>query len=688
MPRHPLYLAIAASLTSLPTLADHMEELVVTATHSTRTIDVTNALVISPDVAELLKEAPGANVNSNGPLTGIPQYRGMYGSRIATAIDGNQLAPSGPNWMDPPISYVVGSQLESLEVYRGIVPVSVAQESIGGAIDARIDKGAFSDSSDFGATGRAMSSAQSVNGGYSVNSNLYASNDQHRLKLAALTESGNNADFPDGKILPTKYERDRYDVGYGFRSGSHTFQLDYGYNDTGDTGTPALPMDIRYIHGDLYNFGYQVEAGPDTTIELALYGSELRHSMDNYKLRQPPASAADWRRNTAKSDNLGFRLEGTLRDDGGMWTLGTDGFDSTHDSDIDNPNNAMFFVRNFNSAEREVLGAFVERQQSLGANWTAEFGARYNRVDMDAGKVDGTPAMMMPPAQMLRDEFNNAQRSQTDNNVDLVAKAWFAASDSSSWYLGVARKNRSPSYQERYLWLPLEATAGLADGNTYTGTIALDPETSNQVEFGLDFSGERLTLSPRIFYNKVDDYIQGTPSESAAAVMFVNMMSGGKAPPPLQFNNVDAKLYGFDMDWSLQLDDHWALSGLLNYVRGERDDINDNLYRIAPPNASFRLGYAEATWSASVEGVVYDQQNNVSATNSEQKTSGYGLVNLKATWQATQGLQLAAGVDNLFDREYRDHLNGYNRAANPDIALRERLPGYGINAFARVMYTF
>lgn len=51
-------------------------------------------------------------------------------------------------------------------------------------------------------------------------------------------------------------------------------------------------------------------------------------------------------------------------------------------------------------------------------------------------------------------------------------------------------------------------------------------------------------------------------------------------------------------------------------------------------------------------------------------------------------LQLAAGVDNLLDREYRDHLGGYNRAANPDIALRERLPGYGINAFARLVYEF
>jgi len=168
----------------------------------------------------------------------------------------------------------------------------------------------------------------------------------------------------------------------------------------------------------------------------------------------------------------------------------------------------------------------------------------------------------------------------------------------------------------------------------------------------------------------------------------MNMMNGSNNPPPLQFSNVEAKLYGFDMDWALQLGRHWALSGIVNYVRGERDDINDNLFRIAPPNATVRLGYARHSWSAQVEGVVYDSQNKVSETNREQDTSSYGVVNLSATWQATSALQLAAGVDNLFDREYRDHLSGYNRAANPDIAKRERLPGYGVNAFARLMYEF
>ena len=117
--------------------AQELEELVVSGRHDTRTIDVADTLSISPDVAELLREAPGANVNTNGPITGIPQYRGMFGPRIAVSLDGNHLAPSGPNWMDPPLSYAVTAQLESLEVYRGIAPVSVAQEAIGGAIDAR-----------------------------------------------------------------------------------------------------------------------------------------------------------------------------------------------------------------------------------------------------------------------------------------------------------------------------------------------------------------------------------------------------------------------------------------------------------------------------------------------------------------------------------------------------------------------
>jgi iron complex outermembrane receptor protein len=668
-----------------------MEELVITASHDTRTIDVADELLIAPDVTQLLKKAPGANVNSNGPLTGIPQYRGMYGSRIAISMDGAHIAPSGPNWMDPPLSYAVGGQLESLEVYRGIAPVSVAQESIGGAIDVKSMHGEFASGEDFELAGRVIGNAQSVNNSYHAESAVYASNQQNRIRVAAMTENGDDAEFSDGKIRPTEYERQRYDIGYGFRTGYHTLQLDYGYNDTGDSGTPALPMDIEKIEGDLYGLRYNFDRNELIHSMVSLYDQDLDHTMTNYLLREPPAPS-QWRRNTASSDNKGFKLSTTLIDDTGSSTFGFDGLSAKHNSDIDNPNNPMFFVENFNDARREVLGAFLERQQDFTAQWQGEFGIRFNRVEMDSDEVNGTPAMMMPPAAMLRDTFNNSKLKQVDNNLDLVAKARYRATDNTSWYAGIAQKNRSPSYQERYLWLPLEATAGLADGYTYIGTVGLDPEVSRQIEAGLDYSNGGLTVSPRIFYSKVSDYIQGTPSEDAAAIAFVRMMNtqnGTNNPDPLQFTNVDAQLYGFDMDWAWYLTPQWSLSGLVNYVRGERDDSSDdNLYRIAAPNATIALTYTAASWAATVETVGYAKQDDVSAVNNEQESSSYGLINLNATWQATAGLQLAAGVDNLLDKKYEDHLGGYNRAANPDIVKGTRLPGYGTNVFARVMYEF
>ncbi|WP_439100271.1 TonB-dependent receptor [Congregibacter sp.] len=690
--RSGLYAAIIAITTTNPSSALDLEELIITARHDARTIEVTEAISISPDAAELLRDAPGANIATNGPITGIPQYRGLFGPRISVSLDGSLLAPAGPNWMDPPLSYAVTAQLEALEVYRGIAPVSVAQESVGGAIDARTRRMEFTDSDQIITEGRLVGSAQSANAGYQVDADLQAANDRHRVKIAAMMQQGDDAEFAGGTILPSSYERERYDLGYGFRWGDHSIQVDYGYNDTGSSGTPALPMDIGYFEGDLYKLAYRFEPTEGLQLSASIYASELDHGMSNYALRPAPASPGSWRRNIADTSNQGFKLEASLADDTGLWRAGIDGFDESHNSNIDNPNNSMFFVVNFNDAERSVLGSYLERDQNIGENVQMELGVRVNHIRTDAGEVNGTPAMMMPPAQALRDAFNNADREQTDNNFDLVAKVNYVASDQLSLYAGLAQKQRAPSYQERYLWLPLEATGGLADGQLYIGDINLDSEQAHNLEFGLDFTGDRLQMHPRVFYYRIDDYIQGTPLGSThPATMMVRMMNnmnGTNRADPLQFSNVDAQLFGFDMDWAWRVSQRIELSGLVNYVRGERRDINDNLYRIAPPNASLRLSYAADNWSAMVETVGYTAQNDVSGTNKELESSGYATVNLRGTWQLSPALQLAIGVDNLFDREYAPHLSGYNRVRNPDIATGERLPAMGTNLFGRMLYTF
>lgn len=694
MQRSPLCLGLAAALAgSLApgALGQELEELLVTAIHDTRTVDVSSVTNVQPDAARLLKNAPGANVVTNGPLTGIPQYRGLMGARIAVNLDGNAIAPAGPNWMDPPLSYAMSAQLESLEVCRGIVPVSMAQEAIGGGVDARTRQIAFNHGSDVTIEGYLSASTQSVNNGYQLDADLQASTRGQRFKIAAMVQQGDDAEFPDGEILPTEYERTRVDVAYGIQHGAHELQLSYGYNDTGETGTPALPMDIDYFEGDLYSLAYRYTASDDLDIELSLYASELDHGMTNYHLRPAPASPARWRQNIADTSNRGFKIQANWRDDQGLWRAGVDGFHEDHRSNIDNPNNPMFFVVNFNDAEREVLGVFLEREQEFSTRLRGQFGVRVNEVSSDAGEVNGTPAMMMPPAQALRDSFNTADRDRSETNLDLVAKLSYAVSDDTVAYLGLAQKQRGPSYQERYLWLPLEATAGLADGITYLGNIELDSERARTLELGLDTRVGKLSINPRVFYTRIDDYIQGTPLSASPAVMMVRMMNtsnGTTNPDPLQFNNVEAELVGFDLDWSWQVSDALMFSGLVNYVRGERRDIDDNLYRVAPPNMTVRASYGLHNWRTELEVVAYTSQDDVSATNREQSTPGYATVNLRGQWQVQPNLQLALGVDNLFDREYTPHLGGYNRVQNPDVAVLSRLPAPGVNLFARVNYLF
>lgn len=687
-----LYGGLSALLIASSVSAQDIEELIVSARHDARTIEVTEAMSISPDAAQLLRHAPGANIATNGPITGIPQYRGLFGPRIAVSLDGSLLAPAGPNWMDPPLSYAVTAQLEALEIYRGIAPVSVAQESVGGAIDAKTRRMDFGSSRDFAVDGRLVGSAQSANSGYQLDADIQAANHRQRIKVAAMRQHGEDAEFPGGTIRPGGYERERYDLGYGLRWGDHSLQLDYGYNDTGRAGTPALAMDIDYFEGDLYQLTYRHDPDDGLALLASVYASELDHGMTNYELRPAPADLASWRQNIASTSNRGFRLQATLSDDTGIWTAGADGFSEEHDSTIDNPNNPMFFVLNFNGAKRRVLGTYLEREQYLGERLRADLGLRLNRINSDAGEVDGTPAMMMPPARSLRDTFNRADRDRTDTNVDLVAKLNYRLNDEVSLYAGIAQKQRAPSYQERYLWLPLEATSGLADMQVYIGDINLDSEKARKLEIGAEFTSNRLRMHPRLFYYRIDDYIQGTvlPGNHPATMMvrMMNQASGGNRADPLQFSNVEAELYGFDMDWAWAVTEQLKVSGLVNYVRGKRRDIDDSLYRIAPPNMTFRLAYDAGRWDAMIETIVYAAQNNVSETNREETSSGYASINLGGTWHVSPSLQLAIGVDNVLDRKYAPHLGGYNRVMNPDVSVGERLPAMGTNLFGRMVYTF
>ena len=170
--------------------------------------------------------------------------------------------------------------------------------------------------------------------------------------------------------------------------------------------------------------------------------------------------------------------------------------------------------------------------------------------------------------------------------------------------------------------------------------------------------------------------------------MVSNNMSMGTPKQPLVFSNVDASFYGMDIQWQAEITHHWGLQGAVSVVRGERDDIDDNLYRVSPDNMRIALVHSTEQTHSTLETVAYNKQNRVSETNSEEETAGYAVMNANVTYNPIKSLALGLGIENLLDHEYQDHLSGYNRAGGSDVDQGDRLPGAGRNIQANIRWDF
>lgn len=644
----------------------------------------------TPDLADWLKSIPGANVNRNGPVTGIAQFRGLYGDRVSTTIDGQVIIGAGPNAMDTPLSYSTPLMVESMTTYRGIAPVSAGMNTLGGAIDVKMRKAEINHQQGLSANGDIQTGYRFGNEASTFAAVTNLSKGDIGLMIYGNAQQGDN--FEDGdnnKITPTEFSKQQYGLDMRYDNNDVETGFAYHYTDTTDSGTPALPMDIEFIYSNRFTFD-----GSYQTTTWAYHWRfgylDADHAMTNFQLRENN-NLNRFRRNNADSDSFDFKLSMDRTYQNGTLIIGLDGYQAVHSSLITNPNNMMFEVVNFNDVQDNRYGLFAQWHQSL-SSWDVQAGARLKHSQSDAGDVSTSMAMMMGNmgmmASSLQDDFNKADRNINDTNLDLAMSLQNSLSDELTAYIGLGLKNRAPSYQERYLWTPMESTGGLADGNTYIGDINLDSETAFQADLGLTYSSNKFLVSTHVYFQNINNYIQGTPltMEDMTASMMAMMMAGDNNP--LKFTNVDAKLYGADLNWNYQANEWFSVSGITSYVRGERRDVIDNLYRIAPLNTQINLTYLTEQYSAKLNITAVAAQNEVSRTNAEAKTAGYALLNIEGQYHFSSDLSLRVGIDNLLDKAYSNHLGGYNRVKGSDIPIMKRLPSEGVSAWLELGYSF
>ncbi|MDP1924111.1 MAG: TonB-dependent receptor [Thiobacillus sp.] len=644
------------------------------------------------DTASLLKNVPGMSVYGAGGVSSLPVIHGLADDRLRIKVDGMDLVSACGNHMNPPLSYIDPTRVGTATVFAGLAPVSSGGDSIGGTIlvdsaepvFAKAGQGTLlqgevgtfyrSNGHAVGANVSATAAGENLSVTYSgstAQSDNYTAGGDFKPAGLAYTNAPpslyNSPIWLDGdEVGSTMYKSTNQSLGFALRHENHLLDLKLGYQHIPYQGYPNQRMDMTDNTSTQVNLGYtgKYDWGK---LEARLYNEHTEHEMNfledkaYWYLGPGQTIPAPGMPMLTEGKNTGAVVKGEialsardlLRVGGELQQYRLDDWWPASGNGGMSPNTFL----NINNGERDRTAAFAEWEAQWSPQWLSQFGLRYERVNMNAGEVQGYNASYTTDATA----FNSADREKTDNNFDLTTLARYVPSKTQTLEFGFARKTRSPNLYERYTW----STGGMAmlmvnmagDGNGYVGNLELEPEIAHTLSATFDWHDARqqdwgLKITP--YYTYVDDYINARRlTNTTATNQFVF----------LKFVNQDAQLYGIDVSGHAPLADsprfgRFTLNGLLNYVRGETTGgTDDNLYNMMPLNATLSVTQRRGGWTNIAEVQMVDAKNDVSAIRNEVETPGYSLFNLRSSY-AWKKVRLDVGIENIFDRLYYYPLGG------------------------------
>ena len=648
---------------------------------------ITGATVVVPtaqlqlsgsDSASLLEQAPGAAVVRNGPLTGIVQLRGLSDDHVNVLVNGMEITPACPNHMDPPLLNIAPSSLQSLTVIPGISPVSLGGDNIGGIVLADRKAPIFSSNSQTLWSGDIGSFYRSRDDSTGVNGSLTVARQDWSASYNGSWATADDIRLPDGRIRDSGFgEYQQHEGQIAAQLFGGVLEAFGGITRARDVGAPGQPMDM--IQEDSWFAGIR-QSGEYSfgQLDSRLAYNSTYHLMDNFSLRplmsmeMPNAMGFPFAA-PSQSDDLSGSVRVTIPRESNTFRTGLDfhwnRFDA-FEKDIEGGSSQ----EDINNANRTRLGAYFEWQKDWSDQWVTVAGLRSDTVWSNADPI----TQFYPDSMDDAVAFNSRSRDKTDVNFDLMASVRFTPDTHQSYELAFARKTRSPSILERYLFTPFSFASGASDGRFYLGNLDLDPEVSHQIAFTGDWHGDGWGLRVTPFYNFVSEYIQGTPIDRTFFDTVV-----------LQYQNIDrADLYGIDGEAHYDFNKLLTLRGQLSYVRGINRDNGDNLYRIAPLHGSVSFEQHWLRWRSALELAWAAPQHEVATFNDELPSPGYAVLNLRAGYTFAERLDVDLVVENVFDRRYVQHLAGINQVFDSDVPVGARIPEPGRFVAISVRYQF
>lgn len=162
---------------------------------------------------------------------------------------------------------------------------------------------------------------------------------------------------------------------------------------------------------------------------------------------------------------------------------------------------------------------------------------------------------------------------------------------------------------------------------------------------------EALSGSLSAWYSKVKDYV---------LTRATGMCSMPGACTSL---NVDAMRYGPEADVFWRVTPQWTLCGAYAWMRANNDTMNVPLAQTPPAELKLGADYARGPWSVGVLARFVGRQDRVHVGCGNivgqdiDKSDAFQTWALHGSYRIDKRLSLAAGIDNLFDKTYAEHIS-------------------------------
>lgn len=576
---------------------------------------------------DLLFDMPG--VEADGlPRNSVmqPQIRGLGDDRVVIRVDGVRQNFSaghrGRLFLDPRL-------LRQVEVLRGPGSMLYGSGALGGVIQMRTVE-----ADDLLRPGETVTGI--VSGGWQSNNTQYQGGLTSAFRSGALdglaSVIGRTAqDYSDGIGQGIPYSaadtvsglaKLGYTVGDGIRLGvsvigfgeNTTIPVAANTTDTTNIAKRRLRQQQIAVSGSYAPPG-QDWADAGFTVYYTEVGIDERRVVPN-----------DGRFDTTDYQTFGLDLQNTSR-----FSLAgferhalTYGLDAYRDEQEGTRNGAPRTA--FPKANQTIIGLYIQDAITIGPV-TATFGLRYDSYEQEA---DGQ------------------QNRSEDHLSPKVSLAWQVT----PWaqpYISYSEAFRAPSLVELYqtgVHFPISFFP-FPTFNTFIPNPDLKPEVARNKEIGLNLrfrdvltARDSLRARVSVFQNDIDDYIE--------------LVVGATTT---QARNVSrARIRGVEFEAGYDSGPWFATLGA-SALDGENRTQGGPLSLIPQHKVAVTLGhrFLESGWT--VGGRVLATATQSDKPQPSYPTSGYGLLDLFATYAPTEGSfegwRLDVGLDNVFDHAYR-----------------------------------